>query len=62
MLTTPELDDQLITRKDHSNAGYMISEDTVGMALSSDIPDVMTNCSTGPQSVNYCGHPILEML
>ena len=30
----------------------MISEDTVGVALSSDIPDVMTNCSTGPHSVN----------
>ena len=52
MLTTPELDDQLITRKDHSNAGYMISEDTVGMALSSDISDVTTNCSTGAHLVN----------
>jgi len=58
----PELNDQLITRKDHANTGYMISENTVGMALSSDIPDITTNCSTGPHSINYCGHPILEML
>jgi len=61
----PELDDQLITRKDHANAGYMISEDTVGMALSSDIPDVTTNCSTGPHSMNNSvgkGSKIREML
>jgi len=58
----PEFNDQLITRKDHSNAGYMISGNMVEMALSSDIPDITTNCSTGPHSTNYCGHLILEIL